>query len=433
LKLSVKKSEIVFSGVLLFQLFSIAFVDYAGAGFASRFSLTLGEEYNDNIFFEKSKEHDFITSIRPTFSLLYAPTGQTTPIFTADLAPEGQIFARHSEETNFGDNITFNSGYTYYHSPLLTIHASDSLRRRGTSRTGEFGGPGALPPTSLPPPGGVVGQPSSRRLGDFVANGAELSNQFSLRGAYIYDPTISLVGDYGLGFTSFLDRGGNEISHKIGVRGVYKWKEEHNLNFGYGVEIIKSRNGKYNLVHNIDGGDDFFSTIKIQLDPTLTISAMTGIAVNAGGNGPPIANRTNVTVTKLWERASLNLGVNKGLTPSFGVAGISDTTTFFTNFNARLTEFITAFANIEYSLFDTKNVNFNTFLASTGLQYQINSWLASNLQYSHRWRDGGSGASSTDLLTRGKINGNNIALSLTTSFDIWPNLGLARGSAPAVR
>ena len=431
MKLSVKKRGIFFSGVLLFQLFSIALVDYAGADFASRFSLTLGEEYNDNIFFEKKKEHDFITSIRPTFSLLYAPTGHTTPIFTADLAPEGQIFARHSDETNFGDNITFNTGYTYYHSPRLAIHASDSLRRRATSRTGEFGGPGLPPPTSLPPPGGVVAQPSSRRLGDFISNGQELSNQFSLRGAYEYDQNLKLVAGYGLGFTSFLDEGGNEISHQIGVRGVYKWKEEHNLNFGYGVEIIKSRDGKYNVIHNIDGGDDFFSTIKIQLDPTLTITALSGIALNAGGNGPTIANRSNITVTKLWERATLNVGVNKGLTPSFGVAGISNTTSFFTNFNARLTELLTATANVDYSLFDTKDVNFNTFLASTGLKYQINSWLAANLQYSHRWEDNRSGAASTDLLSPGKVNGNNVSLNLTTSFDIWPNLGLAR--APAVQ
>jgi hypothetical protein len=35
------------------------------AAWASRFSLSLREEYNDNIFFTTDKEHDFITVITP--------------------------------------------------------------------------------------------------------------------------------------------------------------------------------------------------------------------------------------------------------------------------------------------------------------------------------------------------------------------------------
>jgi hypothetical protein len=416
----------IFVSLILFQIITIVLVHSAVAGFLGQFSLITGEEYNDNIFFEENKEHDFITFFRPTFSLLYAPTGQIKPTFTANLIPEGQIFARHSDETNFGENVTFTTGYTYYHSPRLTIHASDWLRRRGATRTGEFGGPGDLPPTSLPPPGGAVAPPSSRRLGDFVGNGAELSNAFGLRGLFNYDPIISLVGDYGFGYTNFLDRGGNENSHHIGVRGVYQWKEEHNINFGYSVDIIKNRNGKYNVVHNIDGGDDYFSRVKIQLDPTLTISAVTGIAFNSGGDGPSIANRTNVTVTKLWEAASLNFGVNKRLTPSFGVAGISDTTSFFANFNISLTERLSAFVKGDYSLFDTKDVNFNTLVATTGLSYRFTRWLSSDFRYVHRWRDGGPGSASTDLETGSKITGNNVFLTFTVAFDIWPTFGLSR-------
>jgi hypothetical protein len=51
----------------------------AWAAFASQFSLTAGEAFSDNIFFEKNKDHDFVTVISPSLSLFYAPEGQVEP------------------------------------------------------------------------------------------------------------------------------------------------------------------------------------------------------------------------------------------------------------------------------------------------------------------------------------------------------------------
>ena len=123
------------------------------AAVASQFSLSVGEEYNDNIFFTKDKEHDFITHIFPTFSLFYAPAGQTVPVFTADFTPIGQIFADHGEESNFGDNIRFRTNYIYRYSPRITFHAADTLRRLGQTRTAfGAGSPGfnrALPTSGV--------------------------------------------------------------------------------------------------------------------------------------------------------------------------------------------------------------------------------------------------------------------------------------------
>ena len=113
-------------------------------------------------------------------------------------------------------------------------------------------------------------------------------------------------------------------------------------------------------------GDDYFSNFVIKLTPTLTITGLSGIALTTGNNGssntngsknsnsPKLTNRTNITVTKLWESATLNVGVSKGMTPSFGVSGISDTTSFFVNVSARLTELLAATTKIDYSLFDTR-------------------------------------------------------------------------------
>jgi hypothetical protein len=415
--------------VFLFA-FAIPFAVDAEAQFASRFSLSVGEEYNDNIFFSTIKEHDFITVITPTLTLLYVPPGGTSATFTANISPSAQIFARHGELNNFGKNLSFNTGYTYPYSPRLAFHLSDTLQLSGETRTilgGERIGRSSRTPTTLPPPGATEPLPVSQRLGDFLSAGDTLANHFSALGSFLYAPDISFLGGYSFGYTNFLDRGGNETSHSLGVRGVYRWQQQHNLHAGYGIGIIKTRDGDDNVIHNITVGDDYFSTRLIQLTPTLTLSFSTGVSLNAGKEGPRVANNSNLILTRVWETASLTGGVRKQLTESFGISGLSDTTTFFTGFNIRLTERLTGTAGVDFSLYDTDDVNFNTFDARAGLEYAMTSWLCSNLGYSHRWIDGGAGAATTEFLNRGRVHSNSAFLVFSAHFDVWPSFGLARG------
>src|SRR5262249_31530626 len=70
------------------------------AAFATQFSFTAGELYTDNLFFTKQKEHDFVTTLTPTFTILYAPAGMAIPTLNLNISPSGSIFARHSELNN---------------------------------------------------------------------------------------------------------------------------------------------------------------------------------------------------------------------------------------------------------------------------------------------------------------------------------------------
>jgi hypothetical protein len=401
----------------------------AHAAFASRFSLTVGEEYNDNIFFTKDKEHDFITIIKPTLTLLYAPEGQTVPTLQVNISPRGSFFVRHSDLNGF-DNFATDGTYTYHYSPRLNFGLSNNFQRFGNTREGALGETEVQlrpTPTSTAPVGSSGPLPFSQNLKDFISSGDQITNLFSARASFLYRPNMSLTGNYDNSYAKFIDEGGSEFFHTIGFRGIYNWRQEHNLHAGYSVSIGKSRDDDTFVIHNFDFGDDFFSNYQIRLSPTLTLAASSGVSFNASGDGPSIANNTNVTITKIWETATLTGGVRKGLTPSFGVSGISDTTSVFTNFNMKITEKLTANSGVEFSLFDTDDVNFKTFRASMGMQYLLTSWLTSGLAYSHRWIDSGSeGASSSELLARGKVTGNSVYVYLTAHFDIWPRVGLAR-------
>jgi hypothetical protein len=400
------------------------------AAFASRFSLLVGEEYNDNIFFVKKKEHDFVTIITPTLTFLYAPTGATIPTLNLNISPSGQIYAHHSELNNFGDNIALNAAYGYQHSPRLSFQVTDSIQRLGETRTGGVGNQAFQlpnPPTTLPPITGAPPNSSSDQLRDFVSRGNEITNSFSLLGSFLYRPDMSFVAGYNNSYTRFIQAGGSDIFHNLSFRGVYNWRRDHNLHAGYSIAISKARNGSDNVAHNFDLGDDYFSNYQLQLTPTFSLSASTGLSLETGSGGVRVSNNSNLILTKLWETATLTGGVRKGLTPSFGISGISDTTSFFSNFFMLLTERLSATAGVDFSLFDTEDVNFKTFQASLGIQYAITSWLASNLTASHRWIEGGAGLSTSSLIDRGKVSGNLVILSLTASFDVWPNVGLARG------
>jgi len=426
---TLKNSTPNYISLVIFGFTLFAFSGAGEAGFASRFSLSLGEEYNDNIFFSKNKEHDFVTTITPTLTFLYAPAGQTAPTFNLSISPSAHLFARHSEHNSFGDTQSVNGAYSYPYSPRLNFYVSDTLQRLGDTRVGGFDGDGnqlRSTPTSPPAVGPPAPHLSSQNLKDFISRGDQITNYFSAQGSFLYRPDVSFTGGYTNTYTSFIDAGGSDSFHTLSFRGIYNWRQEHNPYAGYSLSFGKFRDGDNSVVHSFDFGDDYFSNYQIRLSPTLTLAASTGISFNAGSDGPRIANNTSITVTKIWETATLTGGVRKGLTPSFGVSGISDTISLFTNFNTQIYQKLTGNAGVDFSLYDTKDVNFKTFTGSMGLQYLITSWLSSGLVYRYRWIDSGAGASSSTLLDHGKINSNSAALFVTAHFDIWPNIGLAR-------
>ena len=413
--------------------------NHAEAGFAIKLSPTLGELYTDNVFYTKDKETDFVTSITPTLSVLYAPKGQTAPTLNLNIYSSGLIFARHSELNNFGDNWGLNGGYTYPYSPQLNFNVSDVLGRQGQYRLGLGQGPAPLTqgafqlpssPTSPPPSGGTLPGQSNQNLSNSTSGGfSQFFNNFNLQGTYLYRPDVSFTGNYSNNIVTYSNPGGTDIYQTIGFRGVYNWRQEHNLHAGFNINVLNSRNSGSNVVFNFDLGDDYFSNYQIQLSPTLTLAASTGISLNAGNNGPPVANNTNITLTKIWETATLSGGVQHGLTPSYGVAGISNTTTVNGQFNYYVTEKFSTLAGVNFSLYDTDNGNFQTFQVAAGARYQFTSWLASNLFYAYRWTDSSNSVAqaSSGILQTGIVRANAVYATLTANFDLWPNPGLSRG------
>jgi hypothetical protein len=423
--------------VLAAAIAALFFSGIVGAGRAAAatyggFSFGVGEEFNDNIYFStqpgKENRNDWITHIVPTFSLLYATPGDPTPVLSANLTPEGQIFARNPDLNNFADNLSFDSAYTYKFSPKLTFNFADYLSRYGVTRTiglQAMGPPPQLPltPTDLPSLGSFVPLPLVQGIEQLVTKGRSLNNSFSILPVFQYSPVLTFTGGYAMSYTN--GNNSSDFTHSVGVRGVYNWRQEHNFFAGYTVNVFDSGH-KTTVIHSFDIGDDFFSNLKIRLSPTWTLSGAFGLAFNTGGSGPAVVTNLNATLVKVWENATLNFAIRRGLTTSLGLfSGPSTTTTFSAGYGIRLTERLTGLVGTDYSLLGEKSeADIEVFRAAAGLQYWINSWLSSNLWYSRRWR---SAAARAVDVPAGRAGGNSVIASITAHFDVYPNPGLARG------
>ena len=238
---------------------------------------------------------------------------------------------------------------------------------------------------------------------------------------------MTFGSEYSWDYTNFLDQGGDETEHTLAIEGTYSRWRQHNLRIRYEITLLKSRNGGSNVLHDIEIGDNFFSSREIQLTPTLTIFASTGIALRTG-NDFRIDNRSNLHVRKIWRTASLEIGVDRDLTSSEGVSGPSFTTSFFGSFTTQLTQRLTVLAGTEFSLFDTAGEDFKTFQALAGIRYWLTSWLSTGLAYSYQWLDADGGSGRTSFFEQSAVSSNSISVFLVAHFDIWPNIGLARGS-----
>src|SRR6478609_10921209 len=101
------------------------FPGLAAAWFASRYSMSIGEEYNDNILFSEPKQHDFVTVLVPALHFIYQPERRSDVSLTADVNTPAEIYTRHSELTNIGDRLSFLSRLSYPYSPDLTFNITE--------------------------------------------------------------------------------------------------------------------------------------------------------------------------------------------------------------------------------------------------------------------------------------------------------------------
>ncbi|MGE0823698.1 MAG: hypothetical protein AB7G75_28450 [Candidatus Binatia bacterium] len=363
-----------------------------------------------------------------------------------------------------GDRLSLRTRYNFPYSTRVTFDFDECFGRVGTSRIGGqndvrqgaglggsggfgsgssasvtsgfggFGGFGSDGLRSCSGSGGLGslgrGDPGSiLSSSELVTRGETIENDFNFRNRINFSQNFSVASGYQWRYLGFLDEGGQESAHSFDIDASYTRWRGHRLYARYRLTLFRRRTGGSETIHDVDVGDDYFGSRQIQLTPTLSIFASTGISTATGGGKFRLRHKLDVSLVKLWRTAVFTVGVDRGLSSSVGVSGPSFTTNFFSTYVIQLSRRFTGIAAADFSMFDTDDSDFQTLQILAGLQYWVTSWMSVNLMYNYRWLDPDQGGSRDNFLSTAKIDGHSVIVSLSAYFDIWPNVGLARGIA----
>jgi hypothetical protein len=105
--------------ILALSLFSVA--DAAAYEIIPRISLSLSEEYNDNVFLTRDRVSDFITRISPGINLALRSLNSE---ITLDYFPTFNFYAKNSDLNNTGQTFSGNGSFTL--SDQLSVGVTES-------------------------------------------------------------------------------------------------------------------------------------------------------------------------------------------------------------------------------------------------------------------------------------------------------------------
>ncbi len=427
--------------------------DEGEARLASQLSLAVGEEFTDNVFFSVKKRPDVISTLTPTLRLIYQPTATSLSKLTMNINAPVELFANHSNLNNVGDRLSMWTRFLYPHSRRLLFEFTHCVGRLGQARNARFGNVKGSSATRLGGEGSILGDLGSSRgqqqmdgcggTGGFsvsrttdtqsfsnerelVTQGAVLRNSVYGSSTFLVTPSFRVKGAYRWNYMAFIDAGGTETSQGAEVHASYDVWHQHTVQARYRVEFLRSRTGKRHTIHDFDIGDRFFSSRQIQLTPTLTLSGRMGLSFATEKKGLRLEHKLEANLRKMWRTAALEVDIRRGLTESFGVGGPSLTTKFLTHFTIALSRRWHAFLAAEYSMFDTGQDEFDTFVAGLGVQYQVFPWLSVSVAYAYRRLDPRGTLVRSPLSLHGNTDSNTLFITFVSTFDLWPTPGLGK-------
>lgn len=374
--------------------------------------LWVSEQYNDNIFFTKDQVSDFITSVTPSLTLQYRQ-----PRFTAFLnaTTSAQFFARQTSESNWAANQSGVLSVSYRASPRLSLTVNDAVSRVDATRTGNLplASQPAPPAAEQPPP--VEPPPPSFTASTLLPRGGALSNFVTAQASYAISPTWSGSVSYSNGLSNFNDPGGQNLSNTAGLQVRYLWDPELTFNAAY----LYSR---FNLSSEPDTeSQSVILGAAYAFAQTWSLSGYAGLYVNRAlesGGDDNVSNGVgptfSFTLSKAFERSSALLGVTQGITPSAGVAGVSQTLSVFLRYQQQFTRDLSGWVGTNYARFDASPTTFSVLVANVGLSYQVWRYLSAGLSYSYQRSDSNQAVS--NVLESGIVDGNLVSLYLSASY-----------------
>jgi hypothetical protein len=371
--------------------------------------LSVGEQYNDNIFFDATHREDYVTTVSPGLTLNYQGPRVTTFLSGSTTAV---WFARHTGQNQALDSQFGTLGMSYDASPRLTLTMNDSVTHLHETRTSSE----ALSVTGPPPPEAQPPGPATEASA-LLPRGEVFSNFFAGSAAYRLTPLWTSTLTYSNGLNDFTNPGGHELTNQAAVSLGYACSPVLSLSPYYSYSRFNVRVGPSTESHSAGIGAGY------QLGQTWSVKGSAGFFVNRplGSNGDSISTRTGPTVdlvlTKTFEHSKARAGVSQQVTASAGVAGTSVTRSAFLGYDLTLLPHLTASVAPSFSDFDTSQSDFRVLQVPAVLTYTFWKYFSATLSYAYRYRE--ASQSVPGVLDQGTVDGNLVQLFVTASYPVW--------------
>ena len=369
-------------------------------------SVSVSEEYNDNIFFDDRHTEDFVTSIHTGLSLSYERPRLTMSLSSGN---SSQIYARQTHENSPTNGQNGSLTMSYRASERLTLSLADTVTRVVRTRTGSTPqGPAFFSPTGQQP--GPDTQAST-----LLSRGSALSNFFTGAASYRLAPRWTSAMTYSHTLSDFSDPGGSDLTNSAGLSLGYLWSPTTTVSASYSYSRFDTEDVPHTQSHNPGFG------VSHQFDPTLSLSASAGVFVNGPlrsglGVSTRIGPTWNLALTKLFEHGSLAAGGGQQITSSAGVAGASETRSAYLSYQMQLLERLSGSLSGTYGHFDTRQTTYQFVTATAGLSMTFWRYVTAGVSYSYRWRDNSRATSTTSA---GEMHGNIVQAYVSVSYPVW--------------
>jgi hypothetical protein len=364
-------------------------------------SLSVSEQYNDNVFFDHQRIGDFITAIHAGVSLAYQ---RPRLMLTLSTGNSSQLYAHQTQENTATGGQYGTLTASSQVSERLLLNLSDTMSRVDRSRTGPAPGSSPAPPTAE--------QPSpDAQASTLASRGSALTNSVTSGASYRLAPRWSGGVTYRNSLSNFSDPGGSDISNIAGLSLGYDWSPTTSISAGYSYAQFDPAGFPQTQSHNPTLG---FSQ---QFDPIWSLVATGGVYVNSGSDVSSHAGPTfNVAATRRGEHASLVAGAAQAITNSGGVAGTSTTVSAFLGYQAQLLEQLSGSLYSTYGHFDTDQTTYQFVSMTAALSMVFWRYFTGGLSYSYRWQDN---SQSTGTTAAGVVDGNVVQLYVSAAYPVW--------------
>lgn len=373
-------------------------------------SVTLSEEYTDNVFFREDPQWDFLTRVRLGLGLTYETPRSRTTLATGT---SGVYLARQTDQSqiNIADAQQFFLTTTYQVTPRFSLGINDGFVRTKDTRDLNFIlSPGGI---STPPP---VSDPSDNNPGNasvFLPRGSAINNSFGISGAYAFAPLWTTTLAYTNGYGWFSDPDAENLVQRGLVTLGRQWSPSLTFNGSYAYSRFNNTNAPDSQSNAIYIGASY--QYSEMWSGVASAGASLNNSIETGGAPQRINAVYNLAITRLLQEGwQVTAGVSQNVTPSVGVAGASVTLNTYLASWAELGDRFTGTFYLSYSNFDATGADFYLLNTQIGLFYPLWRDVFAGFIYGFRQRDSEPGIDQTSGET---INGNSVRLQVSTT---WP-------------